>query len=130
MDISSVDTPPVSLPVRQSTGGSQDAVPAANPVSSNTPAPATSTTGNTAAAPTPEALAKAISNVNDSFAQMGQNLYASYQKDKITGIEVVQFKDKNTHEVIRQIPSKEMLAIAQSLSLPSGIPGQLIYDKA
>ncbi|HUW50481.1 MAG TPA: flagellar protein FlaG [Sulfuricella sp.] len=130
MNISSVESM-LSQPSRQSAGGPQDAGPAAtfksNPVSSKT---TTSTAEDVKAAPTPEAIAKTINNINDSFTRMGHDLYASYKKDKITGIEVVQFHDKKTSEVIRQVPSKELLAIAQSLSLPPGIQGQLIYDKA
>lgn len=78
----------------------------------------------------PSSVAKAIKQVNDVFSQEGKDIYASYHKDKITGIEVVKFHDASTNKVIKQIPSKEILAIAQSLSLPPGMQGQLIYEKA
>lgn len=120
---------PIGLPARQNAGGAQDAGPTtqATPASPNTAASAAS---DGKGASTPGAIANAIKQVNNAFSENGQSLYASYQKDKITGIEVVQFHDRNTHEVVRQIPSKEILAVAQSLSLPPGIQGQLIYDKA
>lgn len=129
MDVLSVESMPIGLPARQNAGGAQDAGPTtqATPASPNTAASAAS---DGKGASTPGAIANAIKQVNNAFSENGQSLYASYQKDKITGIEVVQFHDGNTHEVVRQIPSKEILAVAQSLSLPPGIQGQLIYDKA
>lgn len=128
VDFLSVESAPVGLTTRQNTGGPQGAAPApALQAPSNTGTPEASD-GKGAASP--GAVATAIKQVNDAFSEMGQSLYASYQRDKITGIEVVQFRDKDTHEVVRQIPSKEILAVAQSLSLPPGIQGQLIYDKA
>jgi len=135
MDVTTVVSMPVAIPapsIRQGESGSSraaqqaPAVPVA-PISSEA---ANSTPADAQDTPSPDAVAKGIKQLNDSFAQNGVTLYASYEKDKITGIEVVQLKDKNTNEVIRQIPSKEMLAITQSLELPQGWRGQLIYDKS
>lgn len=128
MGVMSVDS--VSAGV---SGGSQYAAvpPAAKSPEKTAPAeeaaqPAEGKQGNAA----PGSVAKAIEQVNSVFGQYNKNIYASYHKDKITGIDVVQFRDANTNKVIRQIPSKEILAIAQSLSLPPGAQGQLIYEKA
>jgi len=68
------------------------------------------------AAPSPERVAQAIKQVNDAFVQNGQNLYASFEKDKATGIDVIKILDKNTEEEVRQYPSKAIIAIAESLS--------------
>jgi flagellar protein FlaG len=135
MDITTVASKPVSTPTPAiSQGGGEPSrasqeVPAASigPVSSSV---ANSTPPGTEKTASPDAIAKGLQQLNDSFSQNGVNLSASYEKDKITGIEVIQIKDKNTNEVIRQMPSKEMLAIAQSMELPQGWRGQLIYDKS
>ncbi len=75
-------------------------------------------------------LDQAIRQVNNAFNQKGQNLYASFEKDKITGINVVKIVEKKTNEIIRQMPPKEIVALAQSLAVPHGWRGQLILDKA
>ena len=76
--------------------------------------------------PTPAQLAHAVKQVNDSFAQNGQNLYASIEKDKETGISVVKLLDKNTKEIVRQYPSKEMIAIAAAITQYQESKGQLL----
>lgn len=126
MDILSVDSLPVSVSARQSSGGPQVSAPASNPASPKISVP---TAENVTASPAPEAIAKAIRSVNDRFSQMGSDLYTSFQKDKTTGFEVIQFHDKSTDGVIRQIPSKQMLAIAQSLADLSGTQGLLLHEK-
>lgn len=134
MDVATVVSTPVNIAsaFTQGEGGNSRIVQnasavSATPVSLKIIDPAQS---ESRSAPSQDSLAKGVQQLNDSFLQNGVNLYASYEKDKITGIEVVQLKDKSTHEVIRQIPSKVALAIAQSLDLPSGWLGQLIYDKS
>ena len=47
--------------------------------------------------------------------------------DDDTGITVVKVVDKNTKEVVRQIPSEEMLAIAKALDTVQGL---LVRQKA
>ncbi|MFA6015552.1 MAG: flagellar protein FlaG [Gallionellaceae bacterium] len=71
-----------------------------------------------AKSPTPSAeqVSQAVKQVNESFTQKGQNLYAAIEKDKATGINVVKVLDKNTQEVISQFPSKEIVAMAQAMS--------------
>ena len=80
--------------------------------------------------PSQNHLAQAIKRVNDAFSQRGQNLYASFEKDKITGIDVVKIVEKKTNEIIRQMPPKEMVAFAQSMEVEQGWRGRLILDKA
>jgi flagellar protein FlaG len=76
--------------------------------------------------PTPAQVANAVKQVNDAFVQKGQNLYASIEKDKETGINVVKLLDKNTKEVVRQYPSKEMVAIAAAITQYQESKGQLL----
>jgi len=80
--------------------------------------------------PSSAQLAQAISHVNDTFTQRAQNLYATFGKDASTGISVVKIVDKNTKEIISQIPSKQMLAFAQFLDQSQGKGGQLLDVKA
>lgn len=78
-------------------------------------------------APSSDQVAQAVKQVNDTFSQRSQNIYATIEKDKVTGIDVVKFVDKDTKETISQYPPKAILAIAQALqqSHDSSI-GQLV----
>lgn len=76
--------------------------------------------------PSPAQISQAVKQMNDTFAQKGQNLYASIEKDKETGINVVKLLDKNTKEVVRQYPSKEIIAIASSIIQYQKSKGQLL----
>ena len=75
-------------------------------------------------------LAKAIKQVNDAFSKRGENLYASFEKDEATGIQLVKIVEKKTNEIIRQMPPKEIIAFAQSLDAEQGWRGRLLLDKA
>ncbi len=79
-----------------------------------------------AQAPSPERVEQAIKQVNETFTQKGQNLYASIERDKSTGIPVVKVLDKATNEVISQFPSKEIIAIAEAIDRSQEDKGQLI----
>lgn len=68
----------------------------------------------------------AINQVNDAFTERGQNLYASLEKDKETGINVVKLLDKNTKEIVTQYPSKEIVAIAAALTQYQESKGSLL----
>lgn len=68
--------------------------------------------------------------MNDDFIQKGQNLYALYEKDKATGINVVKVLDKNTQEVISQFPPKEMIAIAEGIDQFQAAKGRLLHISA
>lgn len=80
--------------------------------------------------PTPERIAQAVKQVNDDFIQKGQNLYALYEKDKSTGINVVKVLDKNTQEVISQFPPKDIIAIAEGIDQFQAAKGRLIHVSA
>ena len=74
-------------------------------------------------------LAQAVKQVNDAFSQRGQDLYASFETDKATGIDVVKIVDKTTKETINQMPPREIIAFAQSLDAQFRA-GQLIHNIA
>ena len=76
--------------------------------------------------PSPAQLSQAVKQINETFAQKGQNLYASIEKDKETGMNVVKLLDKNTKEVVRQYPAKEIIAIAASIIQYQKSKGQLL----
>ena len=130
----SVDILPVSslsaiFSSRLNAGGAASSVQAEPVVSS----PVSSTVDASRAAvakefPSSSQVSQAVRQVNDAFSQKGLNLYASFEKDKISGVDIVKIKDKKSNEVIRQLPPKEMVAFAQSLELPEGWRGQWILN--
>lgn len=105
--------------------------PATVEASSAVAATATPVTQSVSAqAPSPEHVAQAVQQVNEAFNQRGQDLYASLERDKDTGINVVKVLDKKTNEIISQFPSKEIIAIAQSIDSAQEDRGQLLNVKA
>lgn len=79
--------------------------------------------------PTPEQTAQAIKQVNNDFDQKGQGLYASFERNKATGIDVVKIVDKNTQEVITQLPPKEIIAIAEEIERNQEGKGHLVRTR-
>lgn len=128
MDISSVAPRSVATAASSGARGFERAGPIA-PIPT---APKTAAAGSEVATqtPSPERIAQAVKQVNDDFIQKGRNLYASYERDKTTGINVVKVLDKNTREVISQFPSKEIIAIAESIDLNKEGKGQLVHISA
>ncbi len=80
--------------------------------------------------PSAERVSQAVKQVNEAFADKGQNLVASIEKDKATGINVVKISDKETNELVSQYPSKTMVAIAESLSQYQSKKGQMLNVSA
>jgi len=75
--------------------------------------------------PSRQELDKAVQAVSDFVTSVNNSLQFSVDGD--SGKTVVKVIDTATKEVIKQIPSKEMLAIAQALD---GIKGLLVQQKA
>jgi uncharacterized FlaG/YvyC family protein len=148
VDVSSVSAISLNIP-RRSSAGAQDAAQATAPLSgvatSQTPQVAnqnTNSSGFTAAnSTTPgsgnrdqpaldatptDKLSQALNQANNAFKLRGQNLFASFEKDKITGINMVKIVDRKTNETISQMPPKEMVAFAQFLEQTHGTRGQLL----
>ncbi|MDX8400441.1 MAG: flagellar protein FlaG [Gallionellaceae bacterium] len=81
-------------------------------------------------APTPEHVAQAVKQVNASFTEKGQNVFASIENDAATGISVVKLQDRNTKEVISQFPSKAIIAMAEAFVQLQKGQGQLLNVSA
>lgn len=75
--------------------------------------------------PTREQLNHAMQEVQKAVAPVAQELQFSIDKD--TGRTVVKVMDTETHKMVRQIPSEEIMAMAQQLSKLQGL---LVKDKA
>lgn len=129
MDILPLSPAPVSFTNRSNTGGASGLVQTTPAISA--PVPSTTDISKLAAdkqIPSSNQVAQAVRQVNDAFTQKGLNLYASFEKDKISGIDIVKIMEKKSNEVIRQLPPKEAVAFAQSLVLPEGWRGQWIRN--
>jgi uncharacterized FlaG/YvyC family protein len=128
MDVTLVASTPVAIGTGQ---GTQSFVSVAAPAAvSSQPyvSPvASAAVGNQA--PSPAQITQAVKQINDAFTQGGQNVYASFEYDKAVGMEVIKFTDSNTNEVISQVPSNTVLAIAQALQSSQGA-GQLLNTQA
>jgi flagellar protein FlaG len=84
-------------------------------------APALPGTGSVAATPdVPQKTTPDLSQLQAAVQQVQRAVQAhasslEFSLDKATGSTVVKVVDTQTNEVIRQIPSEEMLALAQSI---------------
>lgn len=76
-------------------------------------------------ATTQEDVDQAVEKINDAVRTFSQKL--EFSVDKETETFVVKVVDKETKEVIRQIPSEEFLQIAKAMDKLQGL---LIKDKA
>ena len=87
-------------------------------------AKATNTTGTAAKTaadgvePTSDQVNAAVKHLNDTMTASSQDLEFSVDKDSKKT--VVKLVDRNTHEVLRQMPTKEALEIAKSLDKAMG----------
>ena len=81
--------------------------------------------GNEAGAPDRETLLQAVDEVKKAIAPVAQNLLFSIDDD--TGRTIVKVVDAQTDEVIRQMPSEEVLAISKAIDKLKGV---LIQQKA
>jgi len=63
--------------------------------------------------PSQEVVQKAAAQIQNFVKEMGRNL--SFSIDETTGYNVVRVINPETNEVIRQLPSEELLKIAKSM---------------
>jgi len=63
--------------------------------------------------PSTDAIAKAAEDIQNFVKDMGRNL--SFSVDEATGYNVVRVVNPETNELIRQLPSEELLKIARSM---------------
>jgi flagellar protein FlaG len=75
--------------------------------------------------PTREVVAKAAEQIQSFVSSMGRNL--SFSVDPSTGFHVVTVVNPETGEIIRQLPSEELLKIAQTLG---NLNNALVSQKA
>jgi flagellar protein FlaG len=80
---------------------------------------------NETSAPTREVVAKAAQQIQSFVQSMGRNL--NFSVDSTTGYHVVRVTNPDTGEIIRQLPSEELLRIAQSFAQ---INSALVNQKA
>lgn len=76
-------------------------------------------------APTSSEVKGALEKLNKTVSSMNDSLQFSVDSD--TKMNVVKLIDRNTNEVIRQIPTEEVLHIAKAID---SLQGMLIKDKA
>lgn len=102
-------------------------VPGTGPVAAISAARGSARTGQalaepavkTTAAPTLEQLLQAVAEVQHAVVPVARDLHFSL--DQETGRTIVRVIDSATNEVIRQIPSEELVAIAHALSRLQGL---------
>ena len=75
--------------------------------------------------PTKEAVAKAADQLQSFVQSMGRNL--NFSVDQTTGYHVVRVINPETNEVVRQLPSEELLRLAQSME---SLQNVLVSQKA
>jgi len=76
-----------------------------------------------AAQPTQEVVAKTAQQLESFVASMGRDL--SFSVDSTTGYHIVRVTNPQTGEVVRQLPSEELLKIAESMQATgSGLVNQ------
>jgi len=80
---------------------------------------------NETSAPSREVVAKAAQQIQSFVQSMGRNL--NFSVDSTTGYHVVRVTNPDTGEIIRQLPSEELLRIAQSFAQ---INSALVNQKA
>ena len=75
--------------------------------------------------PSKEAVAKAAEQIQTFVKEMGRNL--DFSVDATTGYNVVRVVNPDTNEIIRQLPSEELLKIARSMETWNSV---LVNQKA
>ncbi len=95
-------------------------------VSANPVAPASvQAVQQAGAVPKPQEVKESVEKINKTVQAMGRNL--QFSVDESTQMNVVKVVDVETKDVIRQIPSEEVLAIAKALDKLQGL---LFKEKA
>jgi len=75
--------------------------------------------------PTREVVAKAAADLQNFVQSMGRNL--SFSVDETTGYHVVKVVNPNTGELVRQLPSEELLKVARDFQRLNNV---LVSQKA
>ena len=112
--------PPLSLPsqavpVQGAAGGGTGGTPAVQQQSS-----VQSNTGSSSPLLTPAAVQQALDQVRKAVNNVAPDSL-QFSVDSSSGKMVIQVMDTQTNQVLQQIPSENMLAIAQSLDKMQGL---------
>lgn len=75
--------------------------------------------------PTREVVAKAAEQIQSFVSSMGRNL--SFSVDSTTGYHIVRVTNPETGDVVRQLPTEELIRIAQSFEQ---LNAALVHQKA
>jgi len=118
----------MSVPITSGASGSAGVLPQATPAAAGTqvvetPPPVAPASGPQK--PTQQQLQAAMKEVQEQVRNSAQNL--QFSLDDETGKTVVRVVDAENGEVIRQIPSEELMAIAKSIGQMQGL---LLRQKA
>jgi len=110
-------SPSAGMAILQSTGSAPERV--AQPVRTDAEVVAVAASAeikpssvNETSQPTREVVAKAAQQIQSFVQSMGRNL--NFSIDSTTGYHIVRVTNPETGETIRQLPSEELLRIAQS----------------
>jgi len=123
-----------SVGVTTRSAPSDNAQPAARPLTKSVTSQTASEQGNTATsavkneqenAPSRQTVDEAVNRLAKFVAPNQADI--NFSVDESSGVRVVKIIDRNSNEVIRQMPSEEAVALAQALDKLQGL---LIRDKA
>ena len=107
-------------PEAVATGVPATGVPAAGAPAAGTPTGAPAASATTAVQqPDAQQIAQAVDEMRTAIAPVAQNLRFSIDQD--IGRTIVKVVDASTDEVIRQIPSEEIVAIAKAMDKLQGL---------
>ena len=101
---------PQSAPQQAAPGGASQPAP---------PAPGQPSAADSSLPLSPQEVTRAVDSIKQLSQQMDRNL--QFHVDEGTGKTVVTVLDRETEEVIRQIPSEELLSVAQRLKEGGGL---------
>lgn len=93
--------------------------PQAVALGSDTATVAAAASATTTAQPAMSQIVQAVEDVRSAIAPVAQNLHFSIDED--IGRTIVKVVDASTDEVIRQIPSEEIVAIAKAMDKLQGL---------
>lgn len=79
------------------------------------------------AASVKDVVRETVHNLNDYVQSQHREIL--FEVDEVTGDTVIKVRDSNTDEVIRQIPSEELMALARRMLQMSEEKGNLFQDK-
>lgn len=118
----------ITTPLQNSTALASNATPATGPTVRDSTSPRAASPKTARETPAEQqadsnldlsSVQAAAAQVEKFVSRVGSDL--SFSVDRETGINVVTVVDRNTKEVIRQIPSREIIQIAQALDKVQGL---------